>query len=524
MDQVNELEVLHCNLDKSKNSQHEFILSFMAGQFQIALVSEPYVGSGNIVKSIPGINIFQFSNGNRVKACIMTKSSCGSVLGLSQFSSANLSAVQLNIGGCKLYIASVYIEPNSDDHNTLQRLDNFLKMTSNCHQLVGGDFNGWHPIWGSERANSRGNEVVDIVYGNDMFLCNRGHTPTFETVSYGRVRSSYIDLTLASSSIYDRITDWKVDPSICLSSEHRAVMFSVTTHGKRRKTNKTTSTFRYNTNNIKWEELRASFEAKIKEHVPQNVMVEQMQPNELENYMITVTSAIQKTCDELLPRSTGRKYRCPWWTDELECLKKQVIRNHHNIQKLRRQNKPLEDALLEKERLKTANSKTFRETSTRNFRDFCERQGKEDVWSVTNRIIKSSPPALPPATLKKSDGSYTTTSLETAQALLDKFFPDDDLNDTTKQENARNLATISPNTPDEPPFTYEEILSSLNSMNPKTAPGMDHLTSDICLLFVKSFPDLTTSVINRCFKLGYFQKFGRKLSLKFSLSLARMTT
>ncbi|CAG4956374.1 unnamed protein product [Parnassius apollo] len=406
------------------------------GHFQIALVSEPYVGSGNIVKPIPGINIFQFPNGNRVKACIMTKSSCDSVIGLSQFSSANFSAVLLNIEGSKLYIASVYIEPNSDENNTLQRVENFLKMTSNCHQLIGGDFNGWHPIWGSDRANSRGNEVVDIAYGNDMFFCNIGHTPTFETVSYGQVRSFYIDLTLASSSIYDRIGDWKVDPLICPSSEHRAVIFSVATRGERRKTNKTTSTFRYNTNNIKWEELRPFFETKIMEYVPQNVTVEQMQANELEDYIISVTSAIQRTCDELLPRSTGRKYRCPWWTDELESLKKQVIRNHHNIQKLRRQNKPLKDALLEKERLKTAYSKTFRETSTRNFRDFCERQGKEDVWSVTNRIIKSNPPPLPPATLKKCDGTYTNSSLETAQALLNKFFPDDDINDTPLQEEA----------------------------------------------------------------------------------------
>ncbi|CAG4936217.1 unnamed protein product [Parnassius apollo] len=316
------------------------------GHFQIALVSEPYVGSGNIVKPIPGINIFQFPN---------------------------------------------------------------------------------------------------------------GHTPTFETVSYGQVRSSYIDLTLASSSIYDRIGDWKVDPLICPSSEHRAVIFSVATRGERRKTNKTTSTFRYNTNNIKWEELRPFFETKIMEYVPQNVTVEQMQANELEDYIISVTSAIQRTCDELLPRSTGRKYRCPWWTDELESLKKQVIRNHHNIQKLRRQNKPLKDALLEKERLKTAYSKTFRETSTRNFRDFCEKQGKEDVWSVTNRIIKSNPPPLPPATLKKCDGTYTNSSLETAQALLNKFFPDDDINDTPLQEEARKIAITVPNTQDEPPFTYEEI-------------------------------------------------------------------
>ncbi|CAG5032590.1 unnamed protein product [Parnassius apollo] len=46
MDTHNKLKILQCNLDRCKNAQHEILLSFMAGDYDIALISEPYIGSG----------------------------------------------------------------------------------------------------------------------------------------------------------------------------------------------------------------------------------------------------------------------------------------------------------------------------------------------------------------------------------------------------------------------------------------------------------------------------------------------
>ncbi|CAG4990264.1 unnamed protein product [Parnassius apollo] len=67
-----------CNLDRCKNAQHEILLSFMAGDYDIALISEPYIGSGEQVKSTFGIDTYQFFTGNKIKACILAKPGCGS--------------------------------------------------------------------------------------------------------------------------------------------------------------------------------------------------------------------------------------------------------------------------------------------------------------------------------------------------------------------------------------------------------------------------------------------------------------
>ena len=57
---------------------------------------------------------------------------------------------------------------------------------------------------------------------------------------------------------------------------------------------------------------------------------------------------------------------------------------------------------------------------------------------------------------------------------------------------------------DEPPFTSDEVLEHTKSMNPNRAPGHDNLTSDICSSVISMYPDVMTSLSNRCLELGHF--------------------
>ncbi|CAK1587361.1 unnamed protein product [Parnassius mnemosyne] len=142
-----------CNIDRSKNSLHELFVSFMAGSHDIVLLSEPYVGPGLELKAIHGVQIIQFpSSVARVKACILVRPGCGSIIGLTQYSTPSLCIARLSAGNRVIYIASVYIEPDRDESATLDKLDVFLKATGDSPKIIGGDFNGWHPIWGSPVA------------------------------------------------------------------------------------------------------------------------------------------------------------------------------------------------------------------------------------------------------------------------------------------------------------------------------------------------------------------------------------
>ncbi|KAJ2939044.1 hypothetical protein O0L34_g19024 [Tuta absoluta] len=390
----------------------------------------------------------------------------------------------------------------------MQKLEVFLQQTSGSCHIICGDFNGWHSFWGSSSNNKRGTAVADLIFNNNLSIGNTGNSPTFETITHRKLRHSIIDLSLVSKSNITSISEWAVHTEICPSSDHNAIRFNLSLDSTQFSKNCKLSTFRYNTLQVKWNLIEENFNSEVRSRLPPNADIQNLNADELENYIDQITMAIQKSCDKLLPRASGACKRAPWWTDQLEELKQKVIACHHTLRNLKRRKLPMEQALEERDKILKEYSDAICATSTSNFKEFCTKQKKEDVWSVTNRIIKTKPLTQPPATLKCEDGSYTKGCKETAQVLLNKFYPDDTPDTTDSQFRMRNsiCGYTGEDASVEPPFTICEITECLKSMNHKKAPGPDHLTSDICLQFAKSFPDVITGVMNRCFSLEYFPK------------------
>ncbi|CAH2208649.1 jg337, partial [Pararge aegeria aegeria] len=373
-----------------------FINHFISSRHTIALVSEPYTGARDEVKSIRGLNIHQFPAKGRVKACIIAKPNL-SIIGLSQYSFPNLCVVRVQTGHTHTHIASVYVEPGTDIHSTLTHTDNFLQQTSDTRCILGGDFNGWHPLWGSVRANNRGEEVIDMAHASDLYVCNEGNTPTFETVILGHARSAIIDLTFASASIHHLITGWKVDIHACPSSHHNAISYTYTYTRSRNYTARFdhTSTFRYKN-------------TKAQESMP--------------------TRAPGSACAPP-----------PWWSDSLEARKTEVIHTHHQLHLAKKRGEPTEGLACELQTLKAAYADDLKGASISGFRDFCQLQTRENVWSLTNRLLRDSAPRRPPATFKIG-GTYTTNTHDTAKSLLDHFYPDDSPDSEPRHDDLRALA------------------------------------------------------------------------------------
>ncbi|CAG5009324.1 unnamed protein product [Parnassius apollo] len=171
-------------------------------------------------------------------------------------------------------------------------------------------------------------------------------------------------------------------------------------------------------------------------------------------------------------RGKGGKYKPPWWLEELEAQKLEIIKLHHRIQEAKRRGLAIEDLVQQHMTLKAAYAQNLRAESTRSFRDFCSLQTKENVWSLTNRLLKESTARRPPTTLKINN-KFTADNYETATALLNHFYPPD-LPDTDPRHHeltAHLDDTLDTN--DEPPFTSEEVLEHLSLMNPNKAPGTE---------------------------------------------------
>jgi len=150
------------NVARSYVSTQELLNVFLEGDCQIALVSEPYVGSSNVVRQMKGVKVYQFTDGPRVKACIFVKPEVTSSIGLTQHSTPNLAVIKLNIDNRSLILASGYIEPDVDVSDTMTSIDSLAHSHKGSQLIIGMDGNGAHTSWGCKEANERGNLIMDM--------------------------------------------------------------------------------------------------------------------------------------------------------------------------------------------------------------------------------------------------------------------------------------------------------------------------------------------------------------------------
>ena len=70
-------------------------------------------------------------------------------------------------------------------------------------------------------------------------------------------------------------------------------------------------------------------------------------------------------------RGSFKKYN-PFWSDELEELKRNAIRLHHEVSKLKKRNAPLDAALKRQHDAKIEYANAIGKASTSDFRNFCK--------------------------------------------------------------------------------------------------------------------------------------------------------
>ncbi|CAG4996169.1 unnamed protein product [Parnassius apollo] len=294
----------------------------------------------------------------------------------------------------------------------------------------------------------------------DCYNCSSHcNVPTYETVTHKTHRESIIDLTMTSDSLSNKISNWKVVLDAVPSSNHNAITFDLSLSNNLLSKPKKLSTFKYNTQNIKWDEITEQFKCELAKYLDLNINVDNLSTSQLDKYITKLVTAVQKVSDKIFPRKSSKvTNRAPWWNDKLENLKQKVIKNHHKIQQMKRSKKPLTELLLEKENLRNEYAQAIRIASTEHLREFCNKQGKEDVWSITNRLLKTTPLKQPPSTLKTRAGKYTKTTYETAETFLNEYFPDDGPDTCLRHMQLRNSSNETPDTPADAPFTVVETL------------------------------------------------------------------
>jgi ribonuclease HI len=503
---VKKIIFLQQNLQRCRSAMDHII--GQAKYYDILLLQEPYVGNTGRVTSPHNLTIYQAdgTSENPCKAVIIISNPNLRLLWRSDISDQCNAFATLKSGTLQLTIGSIYIPPPSSALVTLQKIEKLGKDKG--EYIIGGDFNAKSSWWGSPKNDKRGDEVISCLASIGWHVCNEGSVPTYSTWRNGKHLKSHIDITISSPNTTHKIANWTVEDQHNPISDHNPITF--TWNNTISVLSPMTDSTRIFITNEKtdWRKINELTRENMAELNIDKQFLENIHTTpELDTAVETVTSAISIACHKILPQKTQHDIRKNpiWWNAELTKMKRITLRSKRKLQNSSDIMRPqkLTDYIDKREAYKTA----IEEAKIKSAKLFYESQTPMTAWSSLYKITKKTNASNIQSTLT-TEGVKHSTAKDSAKALMEKFFPyDDPTTDTPIQHYIRHTSDNHiPGGEDDIQFTLTEILSALQNMTPKKAPGHDNLTLDICQNFAKNFPEEILLLYNKCLTLVHFPK------------------
>ena len=208
-------------------------------------------------------------------------------------SSLEVVACRVKFGNTDLVVCSVYCP--SDVALDNDELDALHHHFGGRNSVILGDFNAHHCLWGSQRSDTRGRQMMDFISGSDLAILNDG-SPT--RIDDGTGDVSCIDLSLVSSNIAARF-EWATYDDT-LGSDHLPITLTLSCDFVR-----TPSTPKFKYKEADW----GTFSKIVKLELVGETIDDKVR--NIQNCIIEgAIATIPKTSTDSV------KHRVPWWTPD----------------------------------------------------------------------------------------------------------------------------------------------------------------------------------------------------------------
>nr|XP_027196978.1 uncharacterized protein LOC113791400 [Dermatophagoides pteronyssinus] len=223
---------------------------------------------------------------------------------------------------------------------------------------------------------------------------------------------------------------------------------------------------------------------------------------EVNDLVNSLTDTIITICERTLPPKRSGKRSIYWFTDELK-EKNQLCKRLRRKWK-RSNNQFLREVYLNQYIICVKEYKfQLIAAKKKSIREFFTIQDSSSVWKQVYKWCKS--PANLNQSLKsiKTEHGWTTTPLDTANHLLNKFFPNDPPDNHT-QSLISSAAQTACTAPDDVLFSLEEVNDAIQTENDNKSPGEDAISANIIKHISYLFPELFLNIFNACLKFAIF--------------------
>lgn len=481
------IRLVQINLKHSKCASDNLLIFLNINNIDVSLIQEPWVHKGKIkgLQSKDFDLFYQVSDSvdYRPRSCILVRKTIKAFL-FPNFSDEDTTTISIEGASRKLMLSSAYLA--HDGSIPTNALNSLVTTGELC--IIGADANARHHHWGSKEINNRGELLFDYINSNDLMVCNRGNSPTFEFPASDVFPGwkEVLDVTLCSNNIENPVNSWRVSDENSFS-DHKYILFEIA--------------FREDAQ-IPYRNPRKTDWKKFKTIVYSKIKGLQEKPD-VDEVVDTLTSAFDVAFKASCSITRPSKRNFPsYFDEELIKLRKDVRRQFKKSYK--------DGNWTAYKSLVNKYNKARKEAKSSEWKKFCEDvESTKDAARLRKILSKTY---SPPTHLQLSDGRWAQSSEETNDNLLSTHFPG-----CTESPMAQGSLGSTENVDQSCAdfITCEKVTWAINSFEPFKSPGMDGVFPKMLQVTADRVAPILTSVFKRCIIDGSLPEIWKKIKVVF---------
>ena len=392
--------VRQINLQKSKTAS-ELLMRYIARSKHdiLLLIQEPYLYKGRI----PGLPHTYISLGSKDKPRAMLLAPKHYPLFLvEEMSDRDTATILFKDSSFEMYFISLYCDGLLPTISTLvTKLADFLEakdaaavfgLDSNAHSVLYSDI---------EESDLRGQRIEEFIMGYDLKLLNKApFWPTYVSTRF----QSCIDLSLVRKNSFKKhVTKWNVLKDHTFS-DHKYIEFYV----------ELTKVPPPQQKSVDWPRFSDVVQQELQSGVVSHEYYTQLR---VEREAINLTNCFTKALQLCTFQRPVKARQQKWWCGDLTALKKECVTLWRKMQN----NPSLANRAAYNAKLKDLRY-SIRRAKRESWKSHCTNVGNAKDMSFLTKTLKGRANSQI-GSIKKEDGTYTCSPIETLSCLMSEHFP-----------------------------------------------------------------------------------------------------
>jgi hypothetical protein len=393
-------------------------------------------------------------------------------------------------------IHNIYNPARRSESNSTVLTDVHTILHNNLsnEQILLGDFNLHHPMWGGANVRHTDLESADLLAIMDDFNLSNTLPPGTITYEAGAARTT-IDLCLATLGLVDRVIRSQVDRDLDHDSDHMPISTVIDIRIQQLDV----------TPRRDWKRLdEKTYHKTLKRALPP--LRRPATKTALDAYVQEIVDAIQGAIDKAIPYTRPSDHVRQGWSEECSA----VLAEAKRLKRVHSQ-RHTDESWEAYRAARNHKARTIKKALRNAHREQVEQAAKspEALWRLVKwaKTRGNQAPMITPAIRHPETQQEATDPKVKADVFREAFFPappEADLDDIQDAQYDKQI--------DMPQITEKEIRDAIRGASPLKAPGPDGIANKALQAGTAQLATHLTRIFNQSLHLGYCPAHFRELT------------